>query len=461
MSSESFVGIYNPLGSDLSAYENFRVWRSKWNRRTAFTPWGNDLIAGDAALVTRPLLRAYLPHIAGRLGQIEPSGFAVSSDIGEDKSELAAQTRAYFTEVIEHSDLPLEAMSAKLVFPDTRLFDARCIEVSGTPVIFLTSRVLELARCFGRTVSLCARLNDLAAPSVLETTDPDKLPPRVLLAWETIQGAGQLRVLIDSLLQLPPGREQKEGVLKMVFDQEWFRPEHRRGHARAMISFYLIQMMLQGVSNAIHGRAGVESVLDAATDPEIGGSPQTIDSEYLTLLILVFIVLHELGHLVLGHNRLQPLDNPQDAQLRRIAEAAKSWADAQGFQAWNLMDSILSYELAADKFALGVAGDTLQHPLLEAATLWCAALSAGNDTGEDWLEKSFKRAGDSHPDFAMRVHMLNGHFSTGDRAVWVAQQITKRAQSLADGSRADWDPAAVARLFCVLWEIGLDEVRAG
>src|SRR5262249_11409925 len=157
-----------------------------------------------------------------------------------------------------------QLMSVKLVFPDLDLFDARCLEVDHTPAVFLTSRVLELARCFARTVSLCARLNDLAAPSVLATTQPDQLPQRVMLAWQTFRAAPQLRILIDSMLQMPAGTAQKEGVLEMVFDQQWFSPEHRRGHARAMVSFYLIQMMLQAVSNTIHSRAGVQSVLDAA-----------------------------------------------------------------------------------------------------------------------------------------------------------------------------------------------------
>src|SRR5437773_8642201 len=98
MSSESFVSIYNPLGSDFPAYEKFCDWRKEWKRPWPFSLGQYDWVASDNALYSRPLLSAYVPHIAGRLEQTNRAGVFFTGEISEHNTELAAQARSFVTE---------------------------------------------------------------------------------------------------------------------------------------------------------------------------------------------------------------------------------------------------------------------------------------------------------------------------------------------------------------------------
>lgn len=464
--SSSLVNIYNPLGSHLPAYADYCTWRSQWGRRAPLRWLGIDAAskarnAGGAD--TSELLRRYQPHLEARKSALgEAARIALPDVLTEDDSEFARRARSYLAHVCAMAELPSPAQVLHILLPKVELFDARCLDINGTPSVFITSQAVELVRSFARTVSLCARLNMLATPQILEMAE--QLPPCVLLAWETITGAQAPGIVLHYLLQLSPMENSSTVVRRNIFEKlEWLRPEEQRAQGWALLSCLLMQAMLQTVSNVLQGRPGVNSVLDAATDIAIAPSDRAIDSDYLALLILAFIVLHEAGHVVLGHNALEPVDTPMDGVYRELVKGAQAYANEHPDEILNFqshLDSVMSHEIAADRFALHVAGDTLRHPLLEAATLWCAVLETADESREDWLEKFRAGKPGAHPPFMARVWQLNGQFSTGVRQGWPAQEITRRAQSMADRVGPDLLPAdGLARIFPILWQIAQQEIR--
>jgi hypothetical protein len=72
--------------------------------------------------------------------------------------------------------------------------------------------------------------------------------------------------------------------------------------------------------------------------------------------------------------------------LQQIAEASARFSAENGGQGHNLIGSLTGHETAADAFALEVIEEEHRDPMLEAATLWCAALAGSNDDCGDWVE---------------------------------------------------------------------------
>jgi hypothetical protein len=292
----------------------------------------------------------------------------------------------------------------------------------------------------------------------------ETLPPCILLAWETISGDPSIGQMLYHFTKLPSDNDFPKVIRHELFNKmDWMSAEEQRAHGRALLSGLLMQAMLQIVSNTVHARTGVEFLLETPKSVLNKPSDRIIDSDYLALLMLVFIVFHEIGHSVLDHNALEPEDMPMDSVYREISNRMETYATKHSdtiFNFQNLMDTVISHEIAADKFAIQAVGDLLRHPLLEAATLWCTALEAADESREDWLEKFSAGKPGAHPPFMARVWQLNGLFSEDARKGWPAQEITRRAQSMVNRVGSELlSVEGLARLFPVLWQIALKEIR--
>ena len=120
-------------------------------------------------------------------------------------------------------------------------------------------------------------------------------------------------------------------------------------------------------------------------------------------------------------------------------------------------------EQDADCFPLEVTPDDYRDALLEASSLWLAALAAGDRGGHDWLEASSAGQGRVHPQYAMRVWFINGRYSSGSRAGEVALIARRTAEAIearasVQGRHA---PDVVFRVLEALWGIARDEVGEG
>jgi len=121
------------------------------------------------------------------------------------------------------------------------------------------------------------------------------------------------------------------------------------------------------------------------------GRPMTIDATYLANLVLAFIAVHEQAHIVHNHNSFEPAMG--DPQIDTIAEAAMRHAAEDGdATAQDLRGSTLQLEQDADCFPLEVAPEDYRGALLEASSLWLAALAVADRGGHGWLEASWTRA---------------------------------------------------------------------
>src|SRR5262249_41882984 len=161
-----------------------------------------------------------------------------------------------------------------------------------------------------------------------------------------------------------------------------------------------------------------------------------------------------------GHNKAA--GPPVDPLLREIVDRTMAHAAETGDQAHDLLGSFVGHETGADGFALDVIEEEYRDGVLEAATLWCAALSGTNDDCGDWLDNFNKDARGKYPAFSMRVWFLNGRFSSGKRQGPIAQDITRQAEALAIAIRAaEQSTPASAVAFRKLWDIAMKQTAAG
>jgi hypothetical protein len=456
MSQTGQVPVYNPLGAHMAGYGAYREWQGRrrpraWLARIGFGARPNTL--------PQAVMDAYRAHLAART-RASP-GIQLPDRLAEDRSELADRARSFCEFVASRTDPPAMTSGVRLLIPRIGVFDGRCLEVGGKPAVFVTSNVLEVVRFFANTVSLCTRLNALAAPVVLTTAE--ETPQAILLAWETVVGS---RAIVQQTLDLLSGPFEGDPgpalsqALARPFD--WMDADTQQGMLRSSLSLHLMQAAIQVLGDVTRGRERHQGVIAAATAPAFAPSDSAVDSEYLALLVLAYIYLHELGHATLRHSWLRPPDTPVDTVMREIGRHTMAFAKDEGAAAVDFLDTVLSHEIAADTFALGVADDDLRHPLLEAATLWCAALAGGNSSSPSWWpEEAMASEGLAHPPFAMRVWQMNGRYSTGARQGWVAQEITRRAESVTERAGAPPLPAAaLERAFPALWRVALRAVRA-
>ncbi|MCW6009114.1 tetratricopeptide repeat protein, partial [Micromonospora sp. CPCC 205371] len=409
--------VHNPLNAQTAVYARFVAARD-----------GAEPPRRDAELAARALTR-YQEH-ARRLYRaqgLEPPDAAP----GEDERELVPAFRRFLPALVEGSPLAGAVAGIPVIFPSTVVPDARADSIGEQPVVYVSAGTLDVIELFARTVSRCARLNELALPALREL-EPDP-PAAVPLAWLTVGGDQWVGLGVRELLtEVPTGAELRE---RLCGATAGVAPVSNAGLARHRLSYCLMQLVMRAVRRA---REGTPGAVDLPDEPPDGTSP--IDPAYLAQLTLGFVVLHEIGHHVLGHNEIGFRGSPQEIAL---AEAMLSaFQPGEGEQA---------VELAADAFAVQVVDGEAQEPVLEAGSLWCAA-----------SERSAAVTGDRVQDSA-RVYFLNGRFSTGRRQGSIAQQVATSAESAAaeiDSVGAE-PVAAEPDLYREIWDIAEQAAREG
>ncbi|HEY1340506.1 MAG TPA: tetratricopeptide repeat protein, partial [Bryobacteraceae bacterium] len=241
----------------------------------------------------------------------------------------------------------------------------------------------------------------------------------------------------------------------LLFDQADFAADRLQpGIARYHLSHYLMQMMMRALRRATDG--GRDEALDLGQAP-VDSWP--VDRDFLELLTLSFVVLHEIGHITLGHNR--PGYRGADAEVAMADRLIEQLRNTEGVE--NIVEfsgTQSSFELEADVFAVHVLVAEFREPMLEAASLWCAAmhrahLVSSGDRVDDLEQMS--QAPEAHPSHAVRVWYLNGQLASGRRAGPIARRIREAAEStglelqLEDAAPV---PASVeSAVFAGLWEL--------
>jgi tetratricopeptide (TPR) repeat protein len=434
------VYVHNPLNAHTAMYARFVAARD-----------GTDPPPCDADLPGRALAR-YRTHALRlyRARGLEPPDAAP----GEDDRALASTFRRFLPGLVEGSPLAGAVAGVPVIFPRTVVPDARADSVDDQPVVYVSGGTLDVIELFARTVSRCARLNELALP-VLRELEPDP-PAAVPLAWLTVGADQWVGLRVDELLaEAPTGPDLRE---RLCGANTAVAPVSNAGLARHRLSHCLTQLVMRAVRRA---REGAPAAVDLPDEPPDGPSP--IDPAYLAQLTLGFVVLHEIGHHVLGHNEIGFRGSPQEVAL---AEAMmEAFELTEGEEAVDLVGRGSSFELAADAFAVQVVDGEAREPVLEAGSLWCAASERSavvtGDRVRDLVELS--RQPDAHPSYSARVYYLNGRFSTGRRQGAIAQQIAASAESAAgELDRAGTEPvAAESDLYREIWAIADQATREG
>jgi hypothetical protein len=385
---------------------------------------------------------------------------ALEQPFREDERALVKRFRAFFPTLVERTSLTDKAAQVAVFFPVLDCFDNRCVEIKGhTEAIFITSRALDAIELFANTLSLCVQLNGLELRTMLGLEDPP--PAHILLAWMTLRARDAPDIYrLDPVVGAGSRNLSARGLRDELYANEeprWLPEAGRRAFAHHRLSLCLSWLMLRALNRLVRGaQLGGEHYLGLSCAAPAEASVLSLDSAYLATLVLSFIVLHEIGHFALGHNKVD--GGAVDPVLQQIAEASARFSAENGGQGHNLIGSLTGHETAADAFALEVIDEQYRDPMLEAATLWCAVLAGSNDDCGDWVDNFAANPRGQYPGFAMRVWFLNGKFSSGRRQGRIAQEITRQAEALAAALGQDDEPAGEsAEVFRKLWQIASEE----
>jgi len=384
-------------------------------------------------------------------------------DFREDDRALVQRFRTFWPALVGKTTLTDHAEHVAVFFPSIDCFDNRCIEIKGhNEAIFVTSRTLDAIELFANTLSMAIRLNGLELPVLLGLENPP--PPYVLLAWMTMAARSVPDVLMLDALTGSAAREMSGRTLHdelYAKGYRWLPEAGHRGWGHYRLSSAITWLMLIALHQLVRGAHSESEGFIGATGPvPESTSMLSLDSHYFSTLILAFIALHEVGHLALGHNKAA--GPPVDPVTRQLVDQVTAHAAETGAEAHDLLGSFVGHETGADGFALDVIQEEYRDPVLEAATLWCAALSGTNDDCGDWLDNFGKDPRGKYPAFSMRVWFLNGRFSSGKRQGPVAQNITRQAEALAKAIReAEQSTEPNSGVFRKLWAIAIDATGGG
>jgi hypothetical protein len=202
-----------------------------------------------------------------------------------------------------------------------------------------------------------------------------------------------------------------------------------RGLGQRRLTHYVAQAMFALLERIVRGSAqDASACIDTALRGRAGGGKVPEPARYLASVVLTFIALHEHCHILHQHNSLDPAD--PDSPLAQMASRVASHHDPSIAAALNLYGTTMMFEQDADCFAIEATPEPYKEPLLDAASLWLTALACADRGGTGWMPAVFATAGRVHPQYAMRVFMLNGKYSTGDRQGEVAQWVRRAAEDL-------------------------------
>ena len=386
----------------------------------------------------------------------------LAPDFEGDRRALVGRFLAFFPALVKKTMLRSRAPEVAIFFPAIDCFDNRCVEVKGHgEAIFITSRALDVIELFANTLSMCVRLNGLELSAMLGFEDPP--PPHLPLTWMTMRPRTMPDIfMLDKILERPSEGPSEQALQDELYTRgvsDWMSEEVKRGWGHYRLSMALTWLMLRAINGLVRrGQRGGESYVGVTAAPTRASSILSLDSDYLATLILTFIVLHEIGHFALGHNRVA--SRPGDPVLQQIVEGSAKYAAEHGAEGHNLMGTHVGHETGADAFALDVIEEDFRDPVLEATTLWCAALAGTNDDCGDWVHNVFAAPAEKYPGYPMRVWFLNGRFSKGKRQGHIAQEITRQAEALASALGQDQEFSDESSdLFRKLWAIAAKEAE--
>jgi hypothetical protein len=448
------VFIYHPLNPQNAL---FSIYESAQHQSSEFA---HALSKDDESR----LLKRYRLHMGDVLQRRgSTSGVSLESEFKQDGRDLVHRFRKFFPSLLEKTTLTDHAAKVAVFFPVIDCFDNRCIEIKGhNEAIFVTSRTLDAIELFAETLSMCVRLNGLELAVMLGMEDPP--PAHVLLAWMTMMARPMPDIFnLDAVLGKGARSEKafREELYSKSAASNWLPEVGRVGWGHYRLSISITRLMLIAIHALVRGdQPDSESFVRATRPVPATTSGLSMDSQYLATLILSFIVLHEIGHFALGHNNAE--GPPVDPVLQKIVDASMAQAEETGAEGHNLIGSFVGHETGADGFALDVIDEQYRDPMLEAASLWCAALSGTNDDCGDWLDNFSKDPRGKYPAFSMRVWFMNGRFSQGRRQGRIAQEITKQAEALSKDIRQTEQLAEGSfETFQKLWAIASKETGAG
>jgi hypothetical protein len=445
--SGSGTFVYHPLlpGSPLA-----ELWRASHGQAAAPVAAPSDLTA-----------RQYRLHLGARLLTAAGAApIALPDRLDEDDRPLVREFRAFFPAFLERCGAPAQIVGSGVHFPIVRYFDARAVE-RGERATFITSRVLDVVELFAATMSMCARLNGLAMGALLAAEDPP--PDIVAFAWLPLMQDGSPGFTLDHV-DGAFAAPDPEALLRddLVPSASFLGPEAARAMSRWRLTHYLAQAMLLALEHLVEGRTeDAAPWLECARPPRAVDVPLSIDAHYLADLVLAFIAIHEQAHVVHNHNSFEP--PVEDPQLDALVGAAMQHAGDEGASAQDLRGSTLQLEQDADCFPFEVAPEDDRDALLDAASLWLAALAAADRGGHDWLAATTASQGRLHPQYAMRVWFVNGRYSSGARAGEVAMTARRAAEAIQARASVHgrYAPDTVLSVFRALWAIARDEVGEG
>jgi tetratricopeptide (TPR) repeat protein len=244
------------------------------------------------------------------------------------------------------------------------------------------------------------------------------------LPWLSLYGDATPWLNIGGLLESDPDVQH---VAYQVFGPNWpDSPIRGAAFARLAMSRCLLHLMMRAI------RQGAESGWAAV--PELPDVASPIDRRYLAVLALTFVVFHEIGHILGGHNEIG-FRPPMEPAFEALLGAFQS-SGGPGEEVFDLTGAVASSEISADLFAIEQFDGKLREPMLDAASLWCTAHErahkvTGDRAGD--LQHMFRHP-DDHPSFALRVWQMNGRMQAGYRSLEIARIIVAATENAA----AEW-----------------------
>lgn len=246
----------------------------------------------DADLAGRALARyrAHATRSHQRRGLEPPPAVLV-----EDDRELITTFRRFLPAFLDRYGLPAGVADFVVIFPGSAAADARSDTVGNERLVYVTAGMLDGIEIFAWTVSLSARLNELAIPilATLEERPPEKVP----LAWVALSGLSLPGHLVSEVIAEARGGPELIALLQR--DADLISVVHARPSViRYRLSYFLMQLMMRAVRRAWVAGEPVDDI------PRESPPDSPVDARYLAVLTLTFVVMHEFGHHMLSHNTI-------------------------------------------------------------------------------------------------------------------------------------------------------------
>jgi hypothetical protein len=390
------------------------------------------------------LLRGYRSYA---LGLHQSTGLnSVPAVLVADDRKLVRKFRAFLPVFLEMADSAASvAKGISVEFPSVSVSDARADLVAGRKVAYVTSGKLDAIELFADTVSTCAGLNLLALPALIEVSNFSG--EGVPLAWLSLRSDTLRGMSVSELLtRVERGSTVDSAIHSFVRSMS---PRIQPGYYAYLLSYYLMQLLMRQIRRSAGQRFDHRPTLHNPLSPR-----SLIDRDYLAVLTLSFVVLHEVSHHPLQHNTIGFQGWPHEIAFSDAL--TKIVSSLYGPEAvLGTPGSVGAFELKADSFPLEITPAALREPLLEAASLWIATHERGYVVAGNRFDDLLRMGRDkeAHPSPALRVWTLNGRFSTGIRQGDIACRISDYAEDAAAECKSDLDNSQLeVEVYQSIWD---------